>query len=287
VSADEKPRPFIPGWLDDLGLPQAEFRVLCNLWRHSDKAGRCYPGSSSIMRRCRLSENTLWKTLNSLECRGLIARDKGKRNSNIYQLSVPTDTANETVTQAIELPQKEQQQLPQTEREQFPQKERLELPQKERYKGIPYKDIQLRESSEGVEPNTHTPQLPAALSEDEVTAFAEATGATRAEVCAAFSAKIDRERKFGGAWDERAQAALRDDLREIAKNRTSNPRHYSNTPDYSGIESFGIDAFLEPEDWRTKLPEDDEDLITHGKYSWGSILPFYQRRIIEKLRSKP
>jgi hypothetical protein len=101
------------------------------------------------MDRCRIAENTLWAVLNSLEAQKLIARQKGKRNSNVYQLYIPAVTANETVTQVVESPQTERHQSPQTTGLRSPQSERYQYPQKERHEVIPLKDSHRTIPSEG------------------------------------------------------------------------------------------------------------------------------------------
>jgi hypothetical protein len=139
-------KPFIPAWLDDFGLPCAEFRVCADLWRRADAKGQCYPSGANIMKVCRISENTLWKALKNLEARGLLQRRNTQR-ANLYQMIVPGfATAKGGATENL-LPSDLREQLPQTEGEQLPQSERQLLPQKRRHKGYP---------SEGT-PNEGTP----------------------------------------------------------------------------------------------------------------------------------
>jgi len=90
--------PFIPAWLDDADLSQAEFRVYCHLCRRADnKTGVAWPQADNIARDCRMSRNTVWKTLRSLEAKGLIRRvGKPFAGSNRYQTLVPPIGANET-----------------------------------------------------------------------------------------------------------------------------------------------------------------------------------------------
>ena len=62
--------PFIPSWLDDLGLPTSHFRVLCHLWRR----GETFSKAETIAQICRLKRDTVFEILSNLEARGLIRR---------------------------------------------------------------------------------------------------------------------------------------------------------------------------------------------------------------------
>jgi hypothetical protein len=88
--------PFIPAWLDDAGLSQAEFRLYCHLCRRADnKTGIAWPRADSIARDCRMARNTVWTTISSLEVKGLIRRvGKSFAGSNRYQILVSSIGAN-------------------------------------------------------------------------------------------------------------------------------------------------------------------------------------------------
>lgn len=100
-------KPFIPAWLDDLGLSQAEFRLFCHLCRRADKNGIAFPSvdgrdekgdpkETSIISVCGMARRTAWKTINRLIDLKLIEKLK-KRNfqsSNSYRILFPT-SANE------------------------------------------------------------------------------------------------------------------------------------------------------------------------------------------------
>ena len=90
-------RPFIPAWLDDAGLSQAEFRLYCHLCRRADKkTGLAWPQAESIARDCSMARNTVWKSIRSLEAKGFIRRvGKSFAGSNRYRVMVPTIGANE------------------------------------------------------------------------------------------------------------------------------------------------------------------------------------------------
>jgi DNA-binding Lrp family transcriptional regulator len=83
--------PFIPAWLDDAGLTPIQFRVLAHLHRRAGKRGRCWPGSTSIAKACRISEDSLWPAVKSLEERGFLRREKRRYNSNEYVLLSRSD----------------------------------------------------------------------------------------------------------------------------------------------------------------------------------------------------
>lgn len=87
--------PFIPAWLDELGLSASEFRVLMTLWSRANKELVCWPSVATISTTCRLHADTVWATLRSLEDRGLIHRRKhiGTRNGNEYTLRIPRPEA--------------------------------------------------------------------------------------------------------------------------------------------------------------------------------------------------
>jgi hypothetical protein len=68
-------KPFIPAWLDDAKLSQAEFRLYCHLCRRADNAtGIAWPAYQSIQESCGFSHKTVWATLCKLVERGLIAK---------------------------------------------------------------------------------------------------------------------------------------------------------------------------------------------------------------------
>lgn len=68
--SEEPRRPFIPGWLDELGLPQSWFRVYCHLWRRGD----CHSSAGTIATACKMKRSTVFEALAGLETEGLIRR---------------------------------------------------------------------------------------------------------------------------------------------------------------------------------------------------------------------
>jgi DNA-binding MarR family transcriptional regulator len=85
------PRPFVPAWLNQAGLSQADFRVYCCLVARADvKTGIAWPKAETIASDCFMARRTVWKSLRSLEEKKFIRR-KGKRfaDSNRYQVLVP------------------------------------------------------------------------------------------------------------------------------------------------------------------------------------------------------
>ena len=103
-------RPFIPGWLDDYGLSQAEFRLYCHLSRRADNAtGIAWPSYVAMIETCGGSKSTVRRSLDSLAERGLISRvGKPFGGSCRYQVNssiVPPQgllTANSSTTGTIE-----------------------------------------------------------------------------------------------------------------------------------------------------------------------------------------
>lgn len=93
-----KDLPFIPAWLDDAGLSQAEFRLYGHLCRRADnKTGVAWPQADSIARVCGMARNTVWKALRSLEVKGFIRRaGKPFAGSNRYRILIPSIGANGT-----------------------------------------------------------------------------------------------------------------------------------------------------------------------------------------------
>jgi hypothetical protein len=91
------PEPFIPIWLDDLGLSPGPFRVLCHLWRKRNrKTGQCNPSLESIARACGFKKpDTVSGYLTELRDRGLVSWRKAKfAGSNHYKLLVPIPPSN-------------------------------------------------------------------------------------------------------------------------------------------------------------------------------------------------
>jgi DNA-binding MarR family transcriptional regulator len=68
-------KPFIPSWLDEAGLTQAEFRLYCHLCRRADNVtGIAWPAYQSIQEACGFSHKTVWTILKKLVKRGLIVK---------------------------------------------------------------------------------------------------------------------------------------------------------------------------------------------------------------------
>jgi len=62
--------PFIPAWLDELGLSPTHYRVYCHLWRR----GNCHSTAATIAGICRIKRNTAFDALAALEAAGLVRR---------------------------------------------------------------------------------------------------------------------------------------------------------------------------------------------------------------------
>jgi hypothetical protein len=99
----ENPKAFIPAWLNNLQLSQAEFRVYCCLAARADiRTGIAWPQAETIAKDCMMARRTVWKSLRSLEEKKLI-RKTGKPfgASNRYQALVPPIGANEAPIEDI------------------------------------------------------------------------------------------------------------------------------------------------------------------------------------------
>jgi hypothetical protein len=71
---NELHKPFIPSWLDDLGLPPAEFRVFLHLCRRADnKTGIAWPSYDSMIETCGMGKSTIRRAIGNLQERKLIA----------------------------------------------------------------------------------------------------------------------------------------------------------------------------------------------------------------------
>jgi biotin operon repressor len=89
--------PFIPAWLDEAGLSQAEFRVFCHLCRRAcNDAGVAWPSYDSIGEVCGMGRATVARCLRELEKRGLIVKDgKPFGGSSRYRITPPPTVSNE------------------------------------------------------------------------------------------------------------------------------------------------------------------------------------------------
>jgi hypothetical protein len=64
----ENAKPFIPAWIDDLGLSAAEFRVFAHLCRSADnKTGVAWPSYRRMIEITGLSKNTVRRSIETLE----------------------------------------------------------------------------------------------------------------------------------------------------------------------------------------------------------------------------
>jgi hypothetical protein len=102
--------PFVPAWLDDAGLTQAEFRLYCHLCRRADnKTKIAWPSYDSMVQICGSSKMTIRRSLESLAERGLITNaGKPFGGSCRYQILAPIvppqgqmDASNSTTRDTI------------------------------------------------------------------------------------------------------------------------------------------------------------------------------------------
>jgi|GEM_PF-3268887 len=84
-----KGAPFIPIWLDEMRLNDAEMHLMIHLWRRGNP---CFPSGGSIAKHLGKSEDTIWRLLKAVESKGLLSRQKrkssGVRNGNLYTLII-------------------------------------------------------------------------------------------------------------------------------------------------------------------------------------------------------
>ena len=94
MSEHLKRTPFIPAWLDDAELPQAEFRILCHLSRRAgNQSGIAYPSIESMATVCGMSDRTVKRCLQSLVGMKLIeSAGKPFGGSTRYRLLSPIVT---------------------------------------------------------------------------------------------------------------------------------------------------------------------------------------------------
>lgn len=80
--------PFIPGWVDDLGLRPTPFRV----WMHAWRRGETYSSAATIAKVCRLKRETVFQALAELEAAGLIVRVSRKGQTTLIKPVPPNGT---------------------------------------------------------------------------------------------------------------------------------------------------------------------------------------------------
>lgn len=136
----EAQRPFIPAWLDDLGLGPREFRVLCHLWRR----GETHSTAATIAAVCRIKRETVFSILTELEKLGLVRREHRQGRTTLIQPVPPNGTGG----RANPSPQTGHPVSPETGRDLFPQTGHHPSPQTGR-KGYPRKESPKRVSQKG------------------------------------------------------------------------------------------------------------------------------------------
>jgi hypothetical protein len=136
----EPHRPFIPSWLDDLGLGSREFRVLCHLWRR----GETHSTAATIATVCRIKRETVFAILNDLEKLGLIHREHRAGRTTLIQPVPPNGTGK----QSNPSPETGRPVSPETGRDAYPGTGHHPSPQTG-HKGIPSKGIPERVSQKG------------------------------------------------------------------------------------------------------------------------------------------
>lgn len=167
-------KPFIPSWLDEAGLSQAEFRLYCHLCRRADKNGIAFPSvdgreengelkETAIISVCGMSRRTAWKTIRSLIEKKLIEKlGRGNFGSpNRYKVLVPIgaiEAPNQSPIVSLEAPNEE---IPfgAIEAPSFGANEHLLLTQSRPHEGNPLKEIHRRKSTKSEKPVCFDPSI--------------------------------------------------------------------------------------------------------------------------------
>lgn len=139
-------KPFVPRWLDELGLRPIPFRVYAHLWRR----GESFSTAATIAEACRIKRDTVFVALAELEDAGLIRKQTRKGMTSLIQPVPPNGATPKEGTPT------------QTGRDVSPQTGRHPSPQTG-LKGYPSKDIPKRVSNSkkpsGFEPTIEESQF--------------------------------------------------------------------------------------------------------------------------------
>ena len=94
--------PFIPAWLDDMQLSPDAFRLLCHFWRRAGSPSRpCFSGRNDICATVGFSatnKRRLKKSVEELEARGLIRRERRDGTTNHWYVAFPPPTTPDAKT---------------------------------------------------------------------------------------------------------------------------------------------------------------------------------------------
>lgn len=290
--------PFIPAWLDEAGLTPVQSRVLIHLWRRADrKTGRCWPGADSIAEKCKIHRDSVWPALKELERRGLLRRQRRTGTSNEFFLFPPGDatgnggpTGTEGPTQSLETdgPRSLEWDGPRSQ-----ESDGRGMQETEGRKGIPIKETQRKNPSEGEAP-PHTGFSPLVLSEEE-----------RDDICGEFfidsdavyaALKVFNRRKATYPTDPRTAEAFTGWLetstygkgflraesaacRQGQKNAPPPPSRAPSGPSSPDPESDG------PPDWKRFVAESFSGFETAGK-EWRDLADIHRRTIQAKYDSE-
>jgi len=77
--------PFIPGALDDAGLPKTDFRVFCHIRRREDIGNGCYASSETIARTCKIHRDSVYASVKRLLARNFISQERRQGQTTIYR----------------------------------------------------------------------------------------------------------------------------------------------------------------------------------------------------------
>ena len=151
----ENQKPFIPAWLDEAGLTQAEFRLYCHLCRRADnQTGVAWPSYQAIQDSCGLSRKTVWRNLKDLEAHGLIAKvGKPFGGSSRYKILSSIVSSGERLIDSNSVTggmNDDSQSFPSGNSNRSPHDAPIVSPGER--EGNPMKEIQLRKSKREVSP---------------------------------------------------------------------------------------------------------------------------------------
>lgn len=225
--------PFVPSWLDDAGLSQAEFRLYCHLCRRADnQTGIAWPSYKAMMETCGSGKTTIRRCLEHLAGLGLIARVGkpfgGSCRYRVFFAIVPPqgqlDAINSSITGTIDAPPI----LPSQDRNSSTRGTPIVPP--EGHEGSPKKVLQVRKSKNEVSP--------------EGIEFAIWFKTTLPET---IILKANWQQSFGESYDElvRLDKRLPEEIRKISQ--------------WARTESFWQSNFMSP----AKLRKRNGDGITY------------------------
>jgi hypothetical protein len=278
------PRPFIPVWFDSLGLTANQYRVLCNLWRRANTrvaVPNCFPSAKVIMADCHINKNTVWKVLQDLEFRGLIKRERGRRNSNIYHLLIPNEVGlTEGATSPRELAHSEGHPPAQNRGRPLAETRGRQLAQSEGRKGYTRKVNQIKATKGGEEPPA---PWPGSLPPDLLAEIATSTRRRPDEVTRYYIGFLDATKRWRIHYGDTGLAELKDKLRHAQPEELRDPTgSMSSAGELSG--AAHIDGPEPVGDWREILRDAPEEWLNGwANREWGTLVHSARAYVVSRL----